>query len=188
MHKRRFTTLTAIGAVVMLAAYGTFAAWTATTTNSGNSIESGTIGITDDDAGQAMFDVADLEPGDTLERCIQVTNTGSTAFDSVKLYFDPTGGDLAYHLDATIDRGTGASGFPACSGFTAVDTGIFDDVLVNAPLDVVGAITEVGDPIAGWGPGESKSYRFRIALPSDASIESAGKSVSFGVVWDAEVN
>ena len=81
MNKRRLATFATMVAVVALAVYGTFAAWTATTTNPNNSIESGTISIADDDSGQAMFDVTNLEPGDSMTRCITVTNTGSTDRD-----------------------------------------------------------------------------------------------------------
>lgn len=188
MQKRKLTSLAAIVAVVAFAAYGTFAAWTATTSNSGNSIESGDIGITDDDSGQAMFTVTNMEPGDTEVRCIKVTNTGSTGFNSVKFYTDPASGDLANYLDTTIDRGTGVTTFPGCAGFTVTDAAVYDGLMVDMPTDSTTAITESGDPATGWGAGASKVYRMTVTLPSDAPNASAGDSVSYGLVWDAEVN
>jgi hypothetical protein len=187
MQKRRLTTFAAITAVVAFAVYGTFAAWTATTSNTGNSIESGDIGIADDDTGQAMFSIADMEPGDTEVRCIRVTNTGSTGFNSVKFYADPASGDLANYLETTIDRGTGSTTFPSCSGFTVADV-LYDDYMVDMPTDSASAITETGNPAAGWGPGASKVYRLTVSLPSDTPNASAGETTSFGLVWDAEVN
>lgn len=188
MSKRRLSTFAGLIAVVAVAVYGTFAAWTATTTNPNNTFQAGDIGIADNDSEQAMFTIANMEPGDTEQRCIRVTNTGTTAFDSVKFYADPASGDLAYYLDTTIDRGTGAITFPNCAGFSVVDAGIYDGYMVDMPTDPTSAITETGDPIAGWAPGASKVYRLTVTLPSDTPDDSAGDSVAFGLVWDAEVN
>ena len=188
MPKRSLTTLAAVTAVVAFAVYGTFAAWTATTSNTGNSIESGDIGIADDDTGQAMFEVTGLEPGDSLVRCIEVSNTGTIGFSSLKLYSSPSSGGLQEYLDVTVDRGTGDTTFPDCAGFSVTDAGIFDDTLDQFPTTAVSAIAESGDPAAGWAAGGAKVYRVTATLPSDTPNESAGQSASFGLVWDAEVN
>jgi hypothetical protein len=188
MQKRRLTTIAAVTAVVAFAVYGTFAAWTATTSNTGNSIESGDIGIGDDDSGQAMFTIANMEPGDTEVRCIRVTNTGTTGFNSVKLYASPASGVLAGYLDTTIDRGTGATTFPDCTGFTVTDAAVYDGLMADMPTVPTGAITETGTPATGWAAGASKVYRVTVALPSNTPNESAAESASFGLVWDAEVN
>jgi hypothetical protein len=61
----------------LLAVVSTFSAFSGTTANPGNSAVAGTVTLTDNDSGAAMFSLASLKPGDTDTRCLQVTYTGS---------------------------------------------------------------------------------------------------------------
>ena len=63
-----------LGGVVALGVFGLFSA---TTQNSGNEISAGTIAISDNDAGSAMFNITNAKPGDTWTRCIKVSYNGS---------------------------------------------------------------------------------------------------------------
>jgi predicted ribosomally synthesized peptide with SipW-like signal peptide len=65
----------ALAVIVGAGSYGTFAAFTDTTSNSGNSFTAGDLEITDDDGGATMFTITALAPGDSFtEKCIKVTN------------------------------------------------------------------------------------------------------------------
>jgi hypothetical protein len=63
------------------------AAFTAQTTNPGNAWESGQVALTDDDSNGVMFALgsANLTPGDSGSRCIEVTYGGDVA-SNLKLY------------------------------------------------------------------------------------------------------
>ena len=54
-------------------------AFRAETSNGTNNWASGTVAISDDDTGSAMFNVSGLKPGDTGTRCIAVTYEGALA-------------------------------------------------------------------------------------------------------------
>ncbi|MDP9398640.1 MAG: hypothetical protein M3P96_12860 [Actinomycetota bacterium] len=88
---------------------------TATTANGPNTWSAGTVAISDDDTGSAMFTATALRPNDTGNKCILVTYNGSLAA-SVKLYAAATG-TLGTYLDLTVQKGTGGS-FANCTGFT----------------------------------------------------------------------
>ena len=67
-----------LGGVVALGVFGLFSA---TTQNSGNEISAGTIAISDNDSGSAMFNITNAKPGDTWTRCIKVSYNGSLPAD-----------------------------------------------------------------------------------------------------------
>ena len=138
MRKLRKTLLTllALGATASVTVLGAFSAFSATTANSGNQIATGTVALQDNDAGSVLYDVTNAKPGDSVEKCIQVTYTGSLASD-VRLYTPDTLGALAQYVDLQITPGTQASAtFPDCTGFTAsgapLFTGTLDGVRVHA--------------------------------------------------------
>ncbi len=71
------------GALVYSSSY---AAFNATTDNTGNSFTAGTVQLSDNDAGQTLFTITNGTPSTTyLYRCIELNYTGSTAA-SVRLY------------------------------------------------------------------------------------------------------
>src|SRR5215218_3899093 len=106
-----------IGAASALAGFGTFSAFTSTTTNSGNSFAAGTVFVDDNDAGAAMYSVSNQKPGVATQRCIKVTYSGTMAAD-VKLYTTSTVGSVGDYIDLTIEKGSGNPSFPNCTGFS----------------------------------------------------------------------
>jgi hypothetical protein len=112
-----------VGALGSLAAMGVFGAFSATTTNAGNTITAGTVAIADNDAGAAMYSIANAKPGESVSKCIKVTYTGSIDAD-VRIYTTSTIGSLGQYVDLTITPGTQATPtFPSCTGFTADASG-----------------------------------------------------------------
>ena len=67
-----------MGVLGSVAAFGTYSAFTGTTTNSGNSFAAGTVVISDASGlGTALFNVTDQAPGHTTQKCIEIAYTGS---------------------------------------------------------------------------------------------------------------
>ncbi len=56
---------------------GTVAAYTATTTNLADSIEAGSVSLTDNDSGSAMLSLTNAGSGASDVSCIRVTSNGS---------------------------------------------------------------------------------------------------------------
>lgn len=180
-YPRRMMLLAAAVALLVLALSSTWSAFTSTTSNSGNSFEAGTIAITDDDAGTAMFAVGGLLPGDSVQRCINVTNAGSTAFTSVALAGAPSGA-LASALHLTIDRGTGAAGGAGsgCAGFSAVASAIIDTTLDAVPTTVSPLVDT-----SSWNAGATRSYRFTVTLDAAAGNAMQGATAAADFTWQA---
>src|SRR5437899_6178316 len=72
--------LVVVSLVVALSGVGvlrfTDAAFTATTTNPGNTVGAGTVVLADDDSGTALFTLGHAKPGDSATGCVTVTYTG----------------------------------------------------------------------------------------------------------------
>src|SRR3954468_21270572 len=116
--RRVLATLAVIGLVGAIAGLGAYSTFTSTTSNAGNTFAAGTVAISDNDAGAAMYSVSNKKPGDTITQCIKVTYTGSVDSD-VKLYTSSTIGALGPYIDLQVRSGSGNPTFPGCTGFTA---------------------------------------------------------------------
>jgi hypothetical protein len=178
-------------ALMGLAVFGTYAAFTATTTNSGNEIASGTVKI-DDDSGAttALYDVTNAKPGAPASGCIRVMYDGSLAA-SVKLYVSSgiTNG-ATYNLQ--VERGSGLTtvdGTRSCAGFTASSTAY------NAALGSFGTTYAAGvtgkDLGAAWSQGQSVDYRFTISQNDDTTPNAHTAVTTSGAhqfTWEARNN
>ncbi len=183
--------LTVLCAALGLAGFGVYSAYTATTTNTGNSFASGTVSITDNDSSTAMLSLANAKPGDADSSCVRVTYTGSLAAN-VHLYGASSGG-LAPYLTLTITRGTDPSpSFDSCAGFTADATNYIGQgagVIYQGALNAFGTdwATGVVDPITGtpesWTLNEFHSYRYTITLNDNNAAQNQTGTASF--TWEA---
>ncbi|GAA4660768.1 hypothetical protein [Arthrobacter cryoconiti] len=179
------------GGMVWQASY---AAFSATTRNSGSSWSSGQVSLTDDDTGRAAFTVNNLVPNQTGQKCIVVTSNSSVAGE-VRTYIQnlaksPQG--LDDHLKMTMELGTGGT-FNDCTGFTPTSAPI-----VAQPLSTLA--TANGDFAHGgtsWQtagtPGESKSYRatwtFDTTTMTQSEIDALqGAQTSVDLVWELQSN
>lgn len=187
--------LSALTVIVGTGSYGTFAAFTETTTNSGNAFSAGTLDISNGGSTSAAFSLANLRPGDlAVTRCFRIVNTGSLDFNSLRFYGTVTGtgnsgNGLAPFLAVTVERGsatlaTGGASF-SCTGFDASPTTIFTGLLSGFPTSA-SPVVETGTPATGWTAGAAKGYRVTVQLPSDvvsASAEAATAALTLN--WDA---
>lgn len=156
------------------------AAFTAETRNPGNSFAAGTVAISDDDTGTALFSVSGLKPGSTGTNCIALQYSGSLPA-TVRLYVAPgdaTGTGLATYLSFTIEEGTGG-GFGSCGGFSG--SAVYSGTLANLASTATNAATGVG----AWtppGPG-TRIYRFTYTLADNNAAAGLTAQVSF--TWQA---
>jgi hypothetical protein len=180
----------AVGALGSFAALGVYGLFTATTQNSGNEIASGTVELTDNDSGSALYNVTGARPGDATTKCIKTTYAGSIAA-IVELYSPGSPGPLAQYIDLTITQGTQESAtFPGCTGFTADATGvIYSGTLQSFEQTHGGYSTGIATVPAGqtaWGAGTSLVFRFQVTLQAAAPDASQGWSSGVhSFVWEA---
>lgn len=133
--KKLLMTLVVVGVAGSVIAGAVFSAFSATTTNPGNTISAGTVAIGDNDAGAALYSLTNQTPGTVTAKCIKVTYTGSLN-SAVKLYTASTLDPGAQYINLKITPGTQASPtFPNCTGFVA-DTG---GAIYNSDLAAFGA-------------------------------------------------
>jgi hypothetical protein len=173
------------GALVWQSSY---AAFTATTSNPGNSWTAGTIALADNDSGAALFNASGLVPGSTGYRCITVDFTG-TVGAQVRLYATPvTSGPtaLAPYLELTVEEGTGTTA--TCSDFAASSTlyGTAPGFDTTKTLSTfTSSHSSHGTGLSAWAPttAASRAYRISYRLKDDDAAQGAAASINF--VWEA---
>jgi len=181
-----------VGVLGTVAAGGVFGIFSATTQNAGNEISTGSVALSDNDGGSAMFSVLNAKPGDTWTRCIKVTYSGSLPAD-VHIYLKDSTGELGPYISVIARQGTqGAATFPSCSGFTpdgsAGGTGVFYEGPATTP--VAGtfeqglALVPFGE--TSWAPGTTQVYEFAMTLNPAAPDSTQGSSTgAMTMVWEA---
>lgn len=173
-----------VGALVMGT---TRAAFSDTTENSANTFASGSVTITDDDGGFALFDAAGMAPGDSFENCIEVTYTGDLDSE-VRLYGTAgASSDLNGAITITVERGSGGSfvgtepnqGTASCTGFTGsqIFTGTLTSFLASS--NYATGIDSWQTPI-----GSSAVFRFFVEFDTiDDNLQGGTSDVIF--TWEA---
>ena len=193
LRSRRVASLAAPAAMLLVGGMvwqASSAAFSADTRNIGNSWETGSVAITDDDGGSAMFSVQNVVPGETGEKCIRVTASSSVP-GLVKLYSADLAADgLQDYVDVTIQQGSGGT-FADCTGFVPGATepsqslsGLFTD---HNSFDT--AILPWST--AGVASGESKTYKinwvFDVGAMDQAGIDALqGKAASINLEWELQ--
>ena len=187
--RKGLATLVVVGVTGALAAFGTFAAFSDTTSNSGNQFTAGTVTITNNSTS-AMFDnVTGGIPGSAAtERCIKVVYTGSLAA-TLKLYTtDASTGALSQYVDMTITPGTYSGpdpAFPSCTGFTpdaggAIYTGTLS-AFQSGKNSYANGVTAPTTP----GTVYKFAYTINAAAPNSAQGTTTG---SHSYTWEARNN
>ncbi|MDQ2940180.1 MAG: SipW-dependent-type signal peptide-containing protein, partial [Actinomycetota bacterium] len=73
--RKLLLTAAVVGVIALLASLGTFAAFTDTTTNTGNQIQSGTVKIDQHAGAVTLYNVTNQKPGDSTSKCVRITYT-----------------------------------------------------------------------------------------------------------------
>lgn len=185
--RKILASLLIVGAVAAIAGVGSYSAFTATTASSGNQISSGTVALSDDDSGQALYNISNATPGDSADACTKVTYSGSMDAD-VRLYTTNAAGPLDQYLLMVIYAGTGSDVFPGCDNFSADGSAIF-----------VGTVKQFADTHNSWANGlqdypgtsatkwsanDSVVYRIQIQLNDNNSAQGLSSGVG-SFTWEA---
>ena len=150
VRTRRIAAALATPVAVLSAAaivwHASYAAFSGTTRSSGNSWSTGSVALTDDDAGAARFQASNLVPGATDTKCIKVTATASVpgVVKGYALNAVPSAQGLEDHILITVAEGTGGS-FAACTGFTSAGT-----LVSNMPLTTLATYNDYAHGMGGW--------------------------------------
>ncbi len=145
------------------------------------------VDLADNDSGTAMFEnVTGLMPGATVDRCIDVTYTGTVDPTAVLIYASgaPTG-TLAPYLDLTVEVGADtAAGFRDCAGFAASST-VYSGTLAAfaAGHGTYAAGLSTWDPAAS---PDTRTFRFRLAVQDVTAAE--GLTSTFGFAWETRTS
>ena len=194
-HVRRlFLTVLVIGLAGGVAGAVTHGAFSTSTSNTGNSVDAGTVTIEDDDGdpGVAMLSLSNARPGDSDTSCIKVTYTGSLP-STVRLYATLTG-SLKNYLTLTVTRGTDPTPtFDNCTRFVPDTTDYNGDgngVIYSGLLSAFPATYDppaIVDPKAAspetWTQNEAHVYKFTIALNNDTAAQGLSSTAAF--IWEA---
>lgn len=190
----RFAIAVAIAALVPAAGGATYAAFRATSSNSGERIEAGSVKLSDNGDGTALMSLSGALPGDTTNACIQVTYDGSLPA-TVRLHGTTSGSGLDQYLDLKVTRGTytpSAPAFKSCTNFQADGTDyigagngvIYNGTLQGFPDDYASGLV---DPTSGspesWATGEVHVYRFDVTLQQNFGAQ--GKDATQVFRWEA---
>ncbi len=166
--------------------HSSYGAWSATTNNPNDNWTAGSVTLTDDDSGTAMFTASPvLKPGQNVTHCITVTSNG-TLPAAVKLYgtgYGTTNG-LGAALDVTITQGTGGS-FGSCTGFTAGST------IYTGTVDAfANGSTAYSNGLTTWttsgSSGDNRTFQFSITLDSAAASTTQSGTAQINFVWEAQ--
>jgi hypothetical protein len=170
---------------------GSEAAFSSETFNAGNNWQAGSVTLSNDGTGGAMFSVGSLVPDDTATHCIVVTAIGVPGI--VKAYTtDNVQDGLENNITMKIEQGTGGA-FGNCTGFVA-------DSAPAATHDTQPLATLFADHasyangILPWTTSagtETKTYKFTwtfdtTGLSQVAINDLAGKSVRTTIEWELQ--
>jgi hypothetical protein len=154
-------TLVAAGAI----AVGSGASFSSTSGNTISAVTSGTLTQSNSKADQAIFNLTNLKPGDTLNGTLTLTNTGSLpaafALTEVSSTNGFAGSDLT--LDIT-DTTAGATVYSGTFG------GLTD-----------GAKNDLGT----WPAGAAHVFKYTVKLITDAPNADQGKSAGAVYSWSS---
>src|SRR3954453_8037605 len=175
-----------------LIAVGSFAAFTATTTNSGNDISSGTVAISQHATATTLYNVSGQKPGQSTQRCVRVTYTGSLA-SSVKLYISSGAVSNGTLYNLQVERGSGLTapaGDMNCTGFTQSSIASGPATLGSFPTAYASGVDGKATGTA-WNTSDFVDYRFTITQNDDTTANahtSVTTSGSHSFTWEARNN
>lgn len=186
VSKRTIVGVVAVTALVVAAAVSVSimqysrAAFTATTSNSSNSWATGSVVLSDDDAGSAMFSASNMTAGQSVVKCIAVTYSGTlTSGVNAKLY-GTSSGALASYLNLTVEQGTGG-GFGSCTGFSG------SQIYSGTASGFSSTYTNFGTGLTAFSPSanpETHTYRFTITVQNDNNAQN--KTATADYTWEAQ--
>jgi hypothetical protein len=176
------------GALVWHASYASFSG---TTRSSGNNWSTGQVALSDDDAGSARFQVANMVPGQTDTKCIKVT-ANATVPGTVKGYaLNPvtSAQKLEDRVLITVEDGTGGD-FASCTGFVPDGAALVTDM----KLSTLAAFNTYANGMGGWAisPGtQTRTYRVTWKFDTTGMTQGAldalqGAQTGIDIQWELQ--
>lgn len=154
-------TLLAAGAI----AVGSGASFTSTTENTISAVTSGTLEQSNSKDNAAVFNLADVKPGDVLNGSLVITNTGSLPAKFSLTETTSTNEFAGENLSLTIKNST--TGAPVYTGtFGGLEDG-------------------VKNQLGTFAAGEANSYVFTVKLDQAADNSQQGKTATAAFQWDS---
>jgi hypothetical protein len=165
---------------------GSQAAFVAETYNAGDNWQAGSVTLSNDGTGGAMFSIGSLVPGQTGSHCIVVTAEGVPGV--VKTYTQNNVLDgLENNIKIKIEQGTGGT-YGDCSGFEAVTT--YAETSMATLFDASNYATGILPWTTSAGT-TTKSYKFTwrfdtTGLTPAQTNALEGKSVRADFEWELQ--
>lgn len=153
-------TLAAAGALVV----GSGADFSSTSQNSQSVVTSGTFSQTNSRANAAIFNVANIKPGDTVKGSVAITNDGSLPAVFTVTETATNGFEDPAKLQMTITE-AGA----------VVYTGTFGDL--GGPAETL--------DLGRFNSMQTRTFDYSVTLLDTAENEEQGKSANASYVWNA---
>ncbi len=182
----------------LLVWHTSYAAFTATTDNNGNSFRSGSVTLTNDRPSSVMFNATGMAPGNPITKCITVEYTGSVPATVTMAAQYPAGApaantELAQYLNLEIEEipvGTVSTNDAACAGATAVAG---SQVLPAQPTlaDKVTATSTAPGTGLNWTNASTttrKQFRFIAEVAPGSNNAAQNKRADVNFVWTATSN
>ncbi|KAA1416862.1 hypothetical protein F0U44_16885 [Nocardioides humilatus] len=154
-------TLVAAGAV----AVGSGATFTSTTGNTISAVTAGTLTHSNSKADQAIFNLTNMKPGDTLNGTLSLTNTGSLAATFGLTEVSSSNGFTGSNLTLDIIDVTAN---------TTVYTGTFGGLADGVKQD-----------LGTWAAGATHNFKFVVKLDQSTPNADQGKTANAVYSWSS---
>jgi hypothetical protein len=196
LGERVFLSICVLIGMGIAAGVPAFALFNDAGSNPGNTFESSTLILVDNDTGNQVVSLPSASPNDSSTGCITVTYQGNDDAN-VRMYLSSPG-TLAPYLTLTVTRGTdpdpSSPAFPSCGGFTADGTNyigagngvVYSGAVSAYPTTYAGGIV---DPPSGgaevWSANEPHTYQYVISLNNNTAAQGQSSNVVF--TWEARL-
>lgn len=156
-------------------------AFTATAQSEGNTFQTGSISLSDNDSGEVLFALQGLQPASAPARkCVRVAYGSTDELSSTVRLYGETSGALADHLNVKVTRGSFPDAAPAhnaCTGFQPGPT-LFYGTLAAYPDRWEDGIRDLN---SSWESGHNAVYEIEVSVEDtdDAQGKSASQAFKF---------
>lgn len=144
---------------------GSGADFVANSVNAANAFSTGSLTQSNSKSGTAIFNAANLKPGDTLNGTVTITNSGTLPADFTLTEDAANGFATKSNLSLVITR----AGQP-----TPVWSGTFGDLTAAGPLS-----------LGSFSAGEARVYTFSTTLAQSATNAEQGKNATAKYTWNS---
>jgi len=147
---------------------GTFGGFTSTTDNPNNSVQAGTLTMSNSAAGSAVVtetspvNKGNMKPGDSVSGSVTITNSGSLPADLTLSISDAVNEFPSGALNLTITDGV---------------TPVYNGTVANTAAAIALGATP-------WTAGESHTYTVTVSIPLSAGNDAQGDAASFDLNWN----